>query len=70
MQDLDDASRQLRHHPVFAGMDDDAAKLAAARLRSAKDLGWTGPPLRRGGTRPRHRAYGGTTELPRALRHE
>ena len=49
---------------AFAGMDDDAAKLAAARLRSAKDLGWTGPPLRRGGTRPRHRAYGGTTELP------
>ena len=49
---------------AFADMDDDAAKLAASKLKSGKDLGWTGPPLRRGGTRPRHRAYGGTTELP------
>ena len=49
---------------IEADMDDDAAKLAATKLKSVKDLGWTGPPLRRGGTRPRHRAYGGTTELP------
>ena len=49
---------------AFADMDDAAAQLAATKLKSVKDLGWTGPPLRRGGTRPRHRAYGGTTELP------
>jgi len=49
---------------AFADMDDAAAKLAASKIKSVKDLGWTGPPLRRGGTRPRHRAYGGTTELP------
>mmetsp|Transcript_8181 Transcript_8181/g.22779 ORF Transcript_8181/g.22779 Transcript_8181/m.22779 type:complete len:249 (-) Transcript_8181:197-943(-) len=48
---------------AFASMEEEASAIAS-KLRSAKDLGWTGPPLRRGNTRPRHRAYGGTTELP------
>jgi hypothetical protein len=48
---------------AFADMDGEAA-LLASKIKSVKDLGWTGPALRKGNTRPRHRAYGGTTELP------
>ena len=48
---------------AFADAEAEAAAIAS-RIKSVKDLGWTGPPKRKGGTRPRHRAYGGTTELP------
>ena len=48
--------------------DDSATNLAeavkiASRIKSAKDLGWTKPPKRRGNTKPRHRAWGGESEL-------
>lgn len=48
---------------AFANAEDEAA-LIASKIKTVKDLGWTAPPKRKGGTRPRHRAYGGTTELP------
>ena len=48
---------------AFANAEEEAA-LIASKIKSVKDLGWTAPPKRKGGTRPRHRAYGGTTELP------
>lgn len=47
----------------FANREDEAAKIAS-KIKTVKDLGWNAPPKRKGGTRPRHRAYGGTTELP------
>ena len=48
---------------AFANAEEEAA-LIASKIKSVKDLGWSAPPKRKGGTRPRHRAYGGTTELP------
>lgn len=30
----------------------------ASKIKSVKDLGWTGPVRRVGNTRPRHRAFG------------
>ena len=40
----------------------DAAALANKKIRSVKDLGWTKPPKRAGNTRPRHWAWGGSSE--------
>ena len=48
---------------AFANAEDEAA-LLASKIKTVRDLGWSAPPKRKGGTRPRHRAYGGTTELP------
>ena len=52
---------------AFADQDDAAIKIAS-RIKTVKDLGWTAPPKRKGGTRPRHRAFGGTTEQPIQLK--
>eukprot|EP00555_Chaetoceros_dichaeta_P014235 CAMPEP_0198257744 /NCGR_PEP_ID=MMETSP1447-20131203/7340_1 /TAXON_ID=420782 /ORGANISM="Chaetoceros dichaeta, Strain CCMP1751" /LENGTH=262 /DNA_ID=CAMNT_0043944711 /DNA_START=17 /DNA_END=805 /DNA_ORIENTATION=- len=41
----------------------EAAKIAS-KIKSTKDLGWAKPPKRRGNTKPRHRAWGGESELP------
>lgn len=48
--------------------EEDAAIKIASRIKSVKDLGWRTPPRRRGSTRPRHRAYGGSTEKPLQLK--
>lgn len=52
---------------AFDGQDEEAIKIAS-KLRSVKDLGWTAPAKRKGSTRPRHRAFGGSTEKPVQLK--
>ena len=52
---------------AFADQDEAAAKIAS-KIKTVKDLGWTASPKRKGGTRPRHRAYGGTSEQPIQLK--
>uniref|UniRef100_A0A7S4MN62 PSI-J n=1 Tax=Odontella aurita TaxID=265563 RepID=A0A7S4MN62_9STRA len=48
--------------------EDEAAVKIATKIRSVKDLGWTGPAKRKGKARPRHRAWGGSSELPVQLK--
>lgn len=47
---------------LLANVEDQAAALASKKIRSVQDLGWSGPAKRRGGTRPRHWAFGGAGE--------
>lgn len=47
---------------LLANLETEAAQLASKKLRTVKDLGWTQPAKRRGGTRPRHWAFGGSGE--------
>ena len=48
---------------------EDTAIQIASKLKSVRDLGWTtNPPKRKGSTRPRHRAFGGQSELPVQLK--
>ena len=47
---------------LLANLEAEAAQLASKKLKSVKDLGWKQPALRRGGTRPRHWAFGGSGE--------
>mmetsp|Transcript_37299 Transcript_37299/g.42610 ORF Transcript_37299/g.42610 Transcript_37299/m.42610 type:complete len:238 (+) Transcript_37299:81-794(+) len=59
--------------PIFTGgafdkVESDAASIAASRIKSIKDLGWTKPSKRKGSARPRHRAYGGEGEEPVQLK--
>eukprot|EP00525_Craspedostauros_australis_P001830 CAMPEP_0198117486 /NCGR_PEP_ID=MMETSP1442-20131203/18242_1 /TAXON_ID= /ORGANISM="Craspedostauros australis, Strain CCMP3328" /LENGTH=239 /DNA_ID=CAMNT_0043775543 /DNA_START=94 /DNA_END=813 /DNA_ORIENTATION=- len=53
---------------LLANCEDDAAQLAAKKIRSIKDLGWNKPAKRRGNTRPRHWAFGGANEKPVQLK--
>ena len=39
-----------------------SAASIARSIKSTADLGWTGPPRRKGNARPRHRAWGGEGE--------
>ena len=48
---------------ILANVEEEAADLASKKIRSVGDLGWKGPAKRRGGTRPRHWAFGGAGEL-------
>ena len=69
--DANNAFQKTWNGGAFA--EDPEANLAAAagiasRIRSVGDLGWTSPPRRRGATRPRHRAWGGTGEAPIQLK--
>lgn len=48
---------------LLANCEEQAANLASKKIKSVGDLGWKGTAKRRGGTRPRHWAFGGAGEL-------
>jgi len=53
---------------AFDKQETEAAAIAS-KIRSVKDLGWTSNvPRRKGSTRPRHRAFGGSGEKPVQLK--
>jgi hypothetical protein len=57
-----ETAQELFKAGLLANLETEAAALAAKKVKSVKDLGWTKPAKRRGNSRPRHWAWGGSAE--------